>query len=182
MNAVPPHSRKRWLWLVVVLAAVLLGVFWVFIKKSGDAESPTPAEQAQPRPSLTVTVAQPTRSKLPIRLQANGNITAWQEASVGAEVNGLRLASVNVNVGDVVRKVGLSRRTLQRQLSGLGLSFADLLRDTRQRRAIALLRGTECTITEIAARLGYGDPAHFSRAFERWSGMAPSRWRELASA
>lgn len=104
MNAVPPHSRKRWLWLVIVLAAVVLGVFWVFIKKSGDAESPTPAEQAQPRPSLTVTVAQPTRSKLPIRLQANGNITAWQEASVGAEVNGLRLASVDVNVGDVVRK------------------------------------------------------------------------------
>jgi len=94
----------------------------------------------------------------------------------------LGLLGGSINLGDVVRKVGLSRRTLQRQLSGLGLSFADLLRDTRQRRAIALLRGTECTITEIAARLGYGDPAHFSRAFERWSGMAPSRWRELASA
>jgi RND family efflux transporter MFP subunit len=49
-------------------------------------------------------VAKPVRGNLPIRLQANGNITAWQEASVGAEVNGLRLASVHVNVGDVVRK------------------------------------------------------------------------------
>ncbi|WP_382157751.1 efflux RND transporter periplasmic adaptor subunit [Hydrogenophaga sp. ANAO-22] len=104
MNAVPPQSRKRWLWLAIALAVVLLGVFWVFIKKPGNADAPTPAAEAAPRPSLTVTVAKPTRGDLPIRLQANGNITAWQEASVGAEVNGLRLASVNVNVGDVVRK------------------------------------------------------------------------------
>ena len=104
MNAVPPHSRKRWLWLAIVLAVVLLGVFWVFIKKPGNPDAKTPAAEAAPRPSLTVTVAQPSRGNLPIRLQANGNITAWQEASVGAEVNGLRLASVNVNVGDVVRK------------------------------------------------------------------------------
>jgi RND family efflux transporter MFP subunit len=39
-----------------------------------------------------------------MRVQANGNIAAWQEASVGTEVNGLRLADVKVNVGDVVRK------------------------------------------------------------------------------
>ncbi len=102
MNATPSQSRKRWLWLAIALALVLLVVFWVFIKKPA---APAPdAAAAGPKPSLTVTVAQPERSSLPIRLQANGNITAWQEASVGAELNGLRLASVNVNVGDVVRK------------------------------------------------------------------------------
>jgi RND family efflux transporter MFP subunit len=102
MNATPTQSRKRWLWLAIALALVLVGVFWFFIKKPA---APAPdAAAAGPKPSLTVTVAQPERSSLPIRLQANGNITAWQEASVGAELNGLRLASVNVNVGDVVRK------------------------------------------------------------------------------
>ena len=102
MNATTSPSRKRWLWLAIALALVLLVVFWVFIKKPA---APAPdAAAAGPKPSLTVTVAQPERSSLPIRLQANGNITAWQEASVGAELNGLRLASVNVNVGDVVRK------------------------------------------------------------------------------
>ncbi len=102
MNATTSPSRKRWLWLAIALALVLLVVFWVFIKKPAAPEVDTAA--AEPKPSLTVTVAQPERSSLPIRLQANGNITAWQEASVGAELNGLRLASVNVNVGDVVRK------------------------------------------------------------------------------
>lgn len=103
MNATPSQSRKRWLWLAIALALVLLVVFWVFIKKPPAPEAGAPAA-AGPKPSLTVTLAQPERSNLPIRLQANGNITAWQEASVGAELNGLRLASVNVNVGDVVRK------------------------------------------------------------------------------
>jgi RND family efflux transporter MFP subunit len=43
-------------------------------------------------------------SNLPIRLPANGSITAWQEAIIGSEANGLRLVSVNVNVGDKVVK------------------------------------------------------------------------------
>lgn len=40
---------------------------------------------------------------VPLRLAANGNIAAWQEASIGAESNGLRLTDVRVNVGDVVK-------------------------------------------------------------------------------
>jgi HlyD family secretion protein len=103
MNATPPHTRKRWLWLAIPLVLVLLAVFWFFVKQP-SAPAPDAQAAAAPRPSLTVTVVKPVRGQLPIRLQANGNITAWQEASVGAEVNGLRLAAVNVNVGDVVRK------------------------------------------------------------------------------
>jgi len=106
MNATPPQTRRRtrWIWLGLGLALVLVVVFWVFLKKPADANAPAAAEATEPKPSLTVTVQKPTRASLPISLQANGDISAWQEASVGAEVNGLRLASVNVNVGDVVRK------------------------------------------------------------------------------
>ena len=106
MNATPPQTRRRtrWIWLGLGLALVLVVVFWVFLKKPADANAPAAAEATEPKPSLTVTVQKPTRTSLPISLQANGDISAWQEASVGAEVNGLRLASVNVNVGDVVRK------------------------------------------------------------------------------
>ena len=55
------------------------------------------------RPALTVTAAKPTSAQLSLRVSANGSIAAWQEASVGAEVNGLRLAEVRFNVGDVVK-------------------------------------------------------------------------------
>jgi len=57
-----------------------------------------------PKASLTVTTAKPQQSSLPLRLSANGNIAAWQEASVGAEAGGLRLTEVRANVGDEVKR------------------------------------------------------------------------------
>ncbi|RCW65621.1 efflux RND transporter periplasmic adaptor subunit [Pseudorhodoferax soli] len=91
----------------VVLALVAAG--WWFTRQPADsaAESGTKAaktEEAQPRPALTVRVAVPEPAELAITLPANGNIAAWQEASVGSESAGLRLAEVRVNVGDRVRR------------------------------------------------------------------------------
>ena len=71
---------------------------------SAPSRAADDAQQAQgPRPALTVTTTQPTRSSIALRLPANGNVAAWQEAIIGAESNGLRLTEVRVNVGDVVR-------------------------------------------------------------------------------
>ena len=63
-----------------------------------------PAASAPVKPALTVTVTTPQPASVPLKIAANGNITAWQEASVGTEANGLRLADVKVNVGDVVKR------------------------------------------------------------------------------
>jgi RND family efflux transporter MFP subunit len=57
-----------------------------------------------PRPALTVTTTRPENARMPLRLAANGNVAAWQEAVIGSESNGLRLQDVRVNVGDVVKK------------------------------------------------------------------------------
>ena len=56
------------------------------------------------RAALTVTTVQPTHSSLTLKLPANGNVVAWQEAIIGSEANGLRLVDVKVNVGDKVVK------------------------------------------------------------------------------
>ena len=64
------------------------------------AAAPTRAAKA----ALTVTAIQAQRSEVGSALVANGSIAAWQEAVVGAETSGLRLAEVRVNVGDVVRR------------------------------------------------------------------------------
>jgi len=56
------------------------------------------------KPSLTVSTIKPEKTSLPIRLTANGNVAAWQEAVISSESNGLRLSDVKVNVGDVVTK------------------------------------------------------------------------------
>ena len=61
-------------------------------------------KNAPATPALTVTTARPSTANLPLRLGANGNVAAWQEAIIGSESGGLRLTEVRVNVGDVVRK------------------------------------------------------------------------------
>jgi len=60
-------------------------------------------KQAVQKPALSVTTAKPQTASLPIKLSANGNVAAWQEAVIGSESNGLRLTDVRVNVGDAVR-------------------------------------------------------------------------------
>lgn len=77
--------------------------------RSQEKSEPTTATAAttaaQPaRPALTVTTVRPKVNEWPLKLAANGNIAAWQEAVIGAEVNGLRLTEVKANVGDIVRK------------------------------------------------------------------------------
>lgn len=88
----------------VVLALVAAGWWFTRQPASDAAPHPAKADEAQPRPALTVRVAAPEPAELAITLAANGNIAAWQEASVGSESAGLRLAEVRVNVGDVVRR------------------------------------------------------------------------------
>ena len=90
------HSRLKPL-LLTALAAAAVAAFSV---RAADEKKPT----APAKPALTVTVTQPQASSLPLKISANGNIAAWQEASVGTEANGLRLAEVRANVGDVVKK------------------------------------------------------------------------------
>jgi HlyD family secretion protein len=62
------------------------------------------AAPAAVKAALTVTTVQPSNDSLALKLAANGNVAAWQEASIGAEASGLRLTQVLVNVGDSVKK------------------------------------------------------------------------------
>lgn len=98
-------QNRKWLALAAVLAlALIAALVWWLRPSGGEATDASAAAAIEPKPVMTVTVAEPQRETLAIALQANGNVSAWQEASVGAEVNGLRLAAVNVNVGDAVKK------------------------------------------------------------------------------
>ncbi|MCL2876236.1 MAG: efflux RND transporter periplasmic adaptor subunit [Betaproteobacteria bacterium] len=55
------------------------------------------------RPALTVTAAYPVTETWPVRIPANGTVEAWQEAVVGSDVQGLRLAKVLADTGDAVK-------------------------------------------------------------------------------
>ncbi|WP_342617979.1 efflux RND transporter periplasmic adaptor subunit [Rhodoferax sp. GW822-FHT02A01] len=63
-----------------------------------------PAAAAPAKAALTVSVTKAASANLPIKLSANGNIAAWQEASIGAETGGLRVQELHANIGDSVRR------------------------------------------------------------------------------
>jgi AraC-like DNA-binding protein len=78
----------------------------------------------------------------------------------------------------IAQTLHLSLRSLQRHLADEGLNYESLLADTRQRLALQHMRDPRCSISEIAYLLGFADTSSFSRAFKRWTGQAPSLYRE----
>ena len=86
-----------------------------------------------------------------------------------------------LNMKRVVAAAGLSARTFQRQLAEEGASFSDLLADVRRSETLKRLKEQNLTIAAIASDLGYSDQATFTRAFRRWTGVPPSRFRATAS-
>ena len=86
------------------LSVALIATLATAVVRAADDPKAAAAAASAAKPALTVTVTQPQRISLPLRIAANGSIAAWQEASVGTEANGLRLAEVRANVGDVVRR------------------------------------------------------------------------------
>ncbi|MCL1090838.1 efflux RND transporter periplasmic adaptor subunit [Shewanella profunda] len=90
---------------VILITTVFVMAVTAVIVAADSAN--TPADNtaiATAKPTLTVNVTTPQLIVLPMTISANGNISAWQEASIGNETDGLRLAQVEVNVGDIVQR------------------------------------------------------------------------------
>ena len=97
----PVLKNKSFAMILVAASLIIACASVVFSSKSSATDDSKPN---RPKPALAVTTVQPTQTRLPIKLAATGSITAWQEAIIGSEVNGLRLLDVRVNVGDRVAK------------------------------------------------------------------------------
>lgn len=85
---------------IALVSAVVMGM----LMTGGCDAKEASAASTHGQPSLTVALTRLEPATVPSRVAANGNIMAWQEASIGTEANGLRLIEVKVNVGDTVRR------------------------------------------------------------------------------
>jgi AraC-like DNA-binding protein len=89
------------------------------------------------------------------------------------------LAAGEARIDRVAKAMGCSRQTLYRRLKAEGLTFEQILDGLRHRRALKLIRDQGSSVKDAAYRLGFSDPAAFSRAFKRWTGRSP---RDLRGA
>lgn len=119
-----PHRLS--LLAVVVLAGV------VCMPSLGMAQDKAAAPAAAPtktRAALTVQATSPVAASMPVTLPVSGNVAAWQEASIGSEASGLRVAELLADVGDTVRKGDVLARlvsdTVRAELAQAEASLAE---------------------------------------------------------
>lgn len=126
--------------------------------------------------------------KLPVRLEIPpswGNLSNYEIDASFIEslklILEISIAHGQFKIELIALIVGISSRTLQRQLEAHGTSFNKVLGEVRYEIARENLLNTDQKIQEISVKLGYSDNSHFVRAFKRWSGMTPREFRKSVS-
>jgi AraC family transcriptional regulator, regulatory protein of adaptative response / methylphosphotriester-DNA alkyltransferase methyltransferase len=110
-------------------------------------------------------------------LERRRALLAEAEAAIRAD------HGIDVSLASVARQVNCSPRHLQRVYQELSdRTFRDSLRRARVESACALLEATDLRLREVAVRVGYRQPAEFSRAFRAVMGMPPGLYRRQHAA
>lgn len=110
-------------------------------------------------------------------------LARFDRASVALRVRSMiieQLPDGAPNQEDVANALHLSLRSLQRKLKDEDTSYKALLEGTRRELALHYIRESHRSIGEITYLLGFAEPSNFNRAFKRWTGKAPTEFRESA--
>lgn len=133
----------------------------------------SPADMTLPLPSAVP--AERTRLRDMARASARGELD-----DLSARVRHAlrpRLMTGEAGRDQVARELGVSTRTLARQLATRGTSFEEIKDQVRANVARELLALTTLPVGRVAEALDYTTHSAFNHAFQRWTGMTPSRWR-----
>lgn len=114
--------------------------------------------QHMPKLTTTAVEAKPFRSRIYDYLLANSYLYAMSLEAVAANFN-------------------MSPRSLQRRLKEEGVTFFQIVEEVRQNMAIHYLQSEKFQVKDVAYTLGYNEPSAFLKAFKRWTGSTPLKFR-----
>lgn len=123
-------------------------------------------------------------SPLPSRPCAPADLLAplrWPPLALALAQRQLADPAAALRLVEVADGLGLSGRSLQRQLAADGLSFSGVIAETRSRLAAWCLGSGTHGIAEIGFLCGFADQAHFTREFTRRVGLPPARYRQAGA-
>jgi AraC-like DNA-binding protein len=89
-----------------------------------------------------------------------------------------RLPAGSASIDSIAKQLSMSSKTLERRLAEQGQSFSALLDRTRFNAVRHYLEETDMRLTQVAYLAGYTEPAALVRAFKRWTGKTPNKFRE----
>ena len=137
---------------------------------------------------LRATLAVRMRRRDPVlRRVLEGKSTSTHVSALASSADGLipRLRALVVSrlghgvpdIAEASRQLAMAPRTLQRHLAAEGASFKELIDVTRREAAERLLSDRSLAVSEVGYVLGFSEPSAFHRAFRRWHGMTPQKYR-----
>jgi len=134
---------------------------------------------AEPLPTANRQLAGTLDSILTAQLAAldKNNIPVRCKSSLLEEIT-----SGEVSEEDMARRLHMSRRTLQRKLAESNTTYQKLVDDTRRDLALRYMEDPRNSITDVTFLLGFSGQSAFTRAFNRWTGMSPTTYREQKRA
>lgn len=93
------------------------------------------------------------------------------------------LENPELSIDFILDHFKLSKMQLYRKLKAISdLTAGDLIREMRMKRAEELLREGRLNVSEIAYKLDFSDPFHFSKSFKKHTGMSPSEYKNQYSS
>lgn len=88
------------------------------------------------------------------------------------------IPSGSFTIEDIAASLGISSRTLQRNLTAEGTKFNQELQNVQKILAFGYFKNPDMTTDDVAYLLGYSEVSSFSRAFKKWTGKTISEYRE----
>ncbi len=81
-------------------------------------------------------------------------------------------------LNEAAKQLGVSPRTLRRQLQQRGQTYRKLIADQQRKSSLSLLRSTQLCTKAVGQRAGFDDVNAFRRAFKRWTGQSVTEFRK----
>jgi AraC-like DNA-binding protein len=84
----------------------------------------------------------------------------------------------SATIEPLAEEMHMTERTLRRKLHEEGTNFQRIKDDYRRDKAMIELSQADKPIQKIAEELGFAEPSAFSRAFKKWTGLTPIRYKQ----
>jgi AraC-like DNA-binding protein len=148
-----------------------------------DMSQPALQNSASHDPIITEPVATPIppAPMSSVRLVSGQDISSDDFLARARSAIVLRLADGTSTVEQVAKALHVSTRTLQRRLHERNSSVSRLLDDVRQE-VVMLMLASGAPMRTIAEQSGFGDVPAFYRAFRRWTGTTPGKYKRGSNA